>query len=497
MGKYIAVLDIGKTNKKVLIFSDELKMIDSEYKSIEADETGDIHFEKTTETKEWFFDTLADFAKKYDIGSISISTHGATFVCIDKKGKLSMPVVAYTTPTDDNFQDKFFEKYGTPEELQRKYLTCNLGGLTNLGKGIEFVKETYPNEFANTAMILNYPQYFGFELTGNYGAEPTFLGCHSYLWDNDKKGFSDIIKEIGAKDKVPAKIENSNAILGTIKPELHKKLGLSEDVIVTMGVHDSNSSLVPYIIQASEDFILNSTGTWCVAMCPNDDTNYTQNDIETGSFHNINIFGEPVKTSTFMGGGERVFYADLFKKLYGLKGYPDFNQEIYDDIIGKCETFILPGYMEGTGPFPKSTSRIIHKGKVIDPKTLENPDDGPECFKDPEYAYAVLVLSLAIQSSIQLQNIGLKDNMSVYIEGGFRFNTGYHAALANLCHNSKIVLSDLEEATAFGAALLAKSAKDKTDLKDLKTLFEIKTENIPNYSIKGIDKYKKTFLEFV
>ena len=34
-GYYIAVLDIGKTNKKILIYDQNLKMIDSEYEVLD------------------------------------------------------------------------------------------------------------------------------------------------------------------------------------------------------------------------------------------------------------------------------------------------------------------------------------------------------------------------------------------------------------------------------------------------------------------------------
>ena len=34
------------------------------------------------------------------------------------------------------------------------------------------------------------------------------------------------------------------------------------------GIHDSSSSLAPYIMAAKEPFILVSTGTWCISMNP-------------------------------------------------------------------------------------------------------------------------------------------------------------------------------------------------------------------------------------
>ncbi len=495
MDKYVAVLDIGKTNKKVLIFNSKLDIIDSVYKNISADESKDIHIERTAETASWFFEQLAIFAKKYQIVSISISTHGATFVCLDKDGNLALPVIAYTTNPGEQFQDKFFEKYGNERDLHKEFATCNLGGLTNIAKGIEFIKQRYPKEFQNTKMILNYPQYFGYLLTGKYGIEPTFLGCHTYLWNAQERQLSRFTKLLDIENKVPKNLQLPHSILGTVKPELEDKLGISKDAVVSFGVHDSNASLIPYLIKSNDNFILNSTGTWCVSMCPCDIVEYTENDITTGIFHNVNIFGNPVKTSVFMGGEERSFYAKILSKYCNLEGYPDFDQEIYNDIFNKNEIFIFPGVMQGTGPFPKSTSRIIHKENIINPNTISSKDMLPTEFHNPKYGYAIVNIFLAIQTSIMLQNIGLKDGTTIFIEGGFRYNTGYHSVLSALCPNANIVISNLEEATAFGAALLGLSAYSNKNPNAMKNEFDFSTKKVKTHSFENLNKYLDKYLD--
>ena len=499
MSNFIAVLDVGKTNKKVLIYDENLNMVDSVYKSFVADESKDIHYEQTKETAVWFFEQLKSMGLKYNIASISITTHGATFVCVNEKGELTTPTVAYTTNPGQDFQDKFFEKCGEERALHKEYATCNLGSLTNLAKGIKFVKDEFAEQFNKTECILNYPQYFGFLLTDNYGIEPTFLGCHSYLWDFKNKKISDIAEKLGIVNKLPNNLKLSSDILGEVKDDLKAQLNLSEKCIVSYGIHDSNASLVPYLLKNQDkNFILNSTGTWCVAMCPSDSVSYTENELDTAIFYNVDAFGEPVKTAIFMGGEERSIYASKFKEFYNLDGYPDFKQDLYDKAIQDAKSFILPGVMPNTGPFPKSKSRIIYNDKTLFLKDFTTPEQGPDEFEDPEYAYAVLNASLAIQTSIMLKNIGLKDGMKVYIEGGFRYNSGYHAILSCLCPTVDFIISGLKEATSYGAALLGKAAlSENGNLKALENLFEIETTKIEKQTIKGLEEYKNKFLNLL
>ena len=60
---------------------------------------------------------------------------------------------------------------------------------------------------------------------------------------------------------MPFPLRDSWDVLGKLKPELARRCGLSSEVIVTMGIHDSNASLLPHLAKRKgRDFILNSTG---------------------------------------------------------------------------------------------------------------------------------------------------------------------------------------------------------------------------------------------
>jgi hypothetical protein len=49
---------------------------------------------------------------------------------------------------------------------------------------------------------------------------------------------------------------------------------------IGVGIHDSSSALLPYILSKKEPFLLLSTGTWSISLNPFNDESLTDEDIE-------------------------------------------------------------------------------------------------------------------------------------------------------------------------------------------------------------------------
>jgi len=485
----IAVFDVGKTNKKILLYDTKLQLVKEVYYQFVADESGTVHFERVQASAAWFFDQLKALSARHSIRAVSITTHGATAVCLDEAGELALGTPAYTTPTTDEFEKAFAAEHGAPDELYREFKTPPLD-LVVLGKLIDFTRRTFPVDFKTVRHILCLPQYFGYLLTGNFGAETTYAGCHSYLLDFETTGWSRMVDELGLRTMLPEKISRPGDILGTISAEAAERTGLPTDCLVTCGIHDSNASLVPFLIQNDEPFVLNSTGTWCVAMCPSKHTGLSEKDMDLGAFYNCDAFGHPVKTTIFMGGREREFWFEKIKEASGIEEPPPCDLAALSDLLNRAELFMLPGVMPGTGPFPRSTSRIWCDG-------ICQMNTSSKGLGDARRAYNALNASLAVQSYEQLVGAGVTDGMPIYIEGGFRHSPEYLACLASFFPNSPILLTELKQATAFGAALLGLAALEGKDLKELKPAFEIKSERFETEPLEAIWKYREAFLEKV
>ncbi|MBT4527143.1 MAG: carbohydrate kinase, partial [Deltaproteobacteria bacterium] len=338
---YIAVIDIGKTNKKVLIFDQDLNFIDSSFKNFDEFTEEGVIYEDLKNMTSWIKLQIKIFAEKYQIKALSVTTHGATAFAIDKTGQLAIPPVAYTTDAGDDFREEFYQVLGSQKELKKESGTAEIGSLVNIGKLIYFWQKKWPEKWKNVWKILNMPQYFGYLFTGKIGADPTYVGCHTYLYNPKKQEYSSVVKKLDILNLLPEKISKSWEVLGIISPEFQNETMLPEDCIVTMGIHDSNASLLPYLVKEFDNFVLNSTGTWCVAMHPTNTTDFSEEELEALVFYNLNIYQEPVKTSIFKGGLEFDTYMEILKRINGDREFPAFNEELYTRIIRDKNLFIL------------------------------------------------------------------------------------------------------------------------------------------------------------
>ncbi len=503
MNYAIAVLDIGKTNKKVVLYDDGMRPLTVRKRKIETIEIEGIRFENVAEVEDWFLQELKELAAEYPIRGISITTHGAAAVCVGKDGLPVMPALDYTNEVDDSVHEGFWSAMGDPAEIQRRTATAEVKPLINIAKLLWFQKNRWPEEFERTEHVLFYPQYFGYRLTGRVGADITYTGCHSYLWDFLKNDWSSVADVLGIRDKLPSGPAVPEESLGNISSEVAEATGLPLNTPVSLGVHDSNSSLIPYLITQKKDFVLNSTGTWCVAMHPVKEVKFEDEEIGKMVFFNLSYNRRPVKTSILMGGLEYETYTDALMKYHRRSDWPEYKASSYSGILADRRTFILPTVVPGTGQFPESAARVVDGNQVYPVDSIisaaghstdVSPAGWPGAFESYEAGFALANLSLAIQTRIALQRVGLSPGTEVFIEGGFRQNPNYGALLGALLPENPVYITALEEATSFGAALCGKAMVEKVALESLAEYVKLDKHFVEPAKLDGLEAYVEAWL---
>ncbi|MCP2937527.1 hypothetical protein NK983_33015, partial [Salmonella enterica subsp. enterica serovar Typhimurium] len=78
-----------------------------------------------------------------------------------------------------------------------------------------------------------------------------------HLWDFEKNNYHSWVMQEGI-NKILAPITSSDSIAGYINNEIP----------VGVGLHDSSSALIPYLLDLGDPFVLLSTGTWCISLNP-------------------------------------------------------------------------------------------------------------------------------------------------------------------------------------------------------------------------------------
>ena len=495
MDTFYAVLDIGKTNKKISIYNENFERQESLVKEFNEQTVDGLQVEPVEETWEWFLNSMKDLASRYAVSAVSVTAHGGTFVCVNDDGVITVPVLSYTNDPGEDFHDDFYDRYGGPVKLHREMATPDMPGLGCVAKAIEFSRQRFPVEFQATTHIIPLAGYFAMRLTGKASADSTSLGSHTGLWDFDTGYYSNLVDQLHIRHLLPGEVSQPWDVLGTVSPDVSRQSGLDENVKVAAGIHDSNASLLPYLLRENNGFMLLSSGTVMVVMRPHEKAIVDDNMLGKSVFYNQGALGKPVKTVLFLAGLEFEANMGQLHAAEGGNGYPEFSEEITGDITSRLEDFILPSIVP-FGIFPESMARVINEGRTI-PFGQIAMGDRPPLYSDYSRGYHVLCLSVAIQTLVALRQGGMKPGDTIYLEGGFSHNDAFTRIMASLLEEQKLVTSSLDEATSFGGALVAAAAAEGVHPGELAERFTVEYNPVTGNKLPGIEAYVDKFMDLV
>ncbi len=444
--KTIAVFDIGKTNKKILLFDENFKVVYQKEEKFETttDEDGfecdDIQLIET-----WMRSSLSSLVESdaYEVVAVNFSSYGASLVFLDAEGKRLTPVYNYLKSISPSVQNELFEKYGGEAEFCRKTASPALGNLLNSGIQIRWVKKEHPEMFNKVTSILHLPQYLSYLFTKNTLSDSTSIGCHTFLWDFDKNQYHSWLKDEGIK--LPDPKSNFYKIDFKLKG---KKLTSG------IGIHDSSSSLVPYLIGSKEKFLLVSTGTWCINMNPFNHSALTHDQLKNDCLFFLSIYKESVKASRFFLGHIHDVNTKLLTSFFKVPA--DYFKKVKTD-EKLIEIFLAR--REQVQMFFKAGVPVNYIDEQVD----------LSLFSDFSEAYHRLVYDLAIlnKKSIDLILTGGDDIKCIYITGGFARNEIFIRLLANFFPDKEVFTSKVDNASALGAALVLTDGMNQTSQPDL------------------------------
>ncbi|WP_192183312.1 FGGY-family carbohydrate kinase [Mesorhizobium amorphae] len=420
MIRHVAVIDIGKTNAKVaLVDLTTVREVTLRRVANAASTDGPYPHHDVESLWTFILDSLAAIHREQRIDAISITTHGATAVLVDAEGGLALPVLDYEFSGPDDLAQDYeairpaFAETGTPR------LPAGL----NIGAQLFWQRRHFPTDFARTAAILMYPQYWALRLTGVAANEVTSLGCHTDLWDPWQADFSSLVDRMGWR-RLMAPVRPAKDRLGPILPALSRETGLDPQTPVFCGLHDSNASLLPHLIADRPPFSVVSTGTWVVSMAVGG--NKVALDAARDTLVNVNALGNPVPSARFMGGREFSLLTD---------GKPqDWSDADVAAVLAR-RTLLLPSTQQGSGPYPHHAARWL---------AAEDVTDGQR--------FVAISFYLALMTATCLGLIG-GDGPAI-VEGPFARNRLFTRMLAAATARP-VIASEAATGTSIGAALLA------------------------------------------
>jgi sugar (pentulose or hexulose) kinase len=438
MKEVIAIFDIGKTNKKILLFDSSLKLVFQEEKKFDEIKDDDgFPCDDIEKIEKWMALAIQNISHdpNYKITAINFTTYGGTLLYIDKNGNRLTPVYNYLKPMPDNVLVNFYDQYGGEEEFYRNTASPPLG-MGNAGLQILWLKKTKPDIFNKIRQVLHFPQYLSYCFTGKFTSEYTSIGCHTTMWDFDKNRYHDwLVRE---KITLPSPVSNSL----TFPCEIN-----DQEISVGIGIHDSSSSLVPYLVGSKEKFILISTGTWFIFMNPFNYEPLTADQLRKDTLCYISAGQKQVKSSRlFMG---HIHDINVKRISLHFKVPEDYFKQVR--AAEKTISHLLANgkqkHIFFQNGFP---SGYIDEG--VDLNQFENLDEA--------YCQFIFDITAHAVSSLKMVVANDDDTKIIYVSGGFSRNELFVRLLATALPGKKVYTSEVDNATALGAALVLNTVKD-------------------------------------
>ncbi len=429
--KVIAVFDVGKTNKKLLLFDKSLNLVFEEEKVFDEKKDDDgFECDDIEKLLKWIKESLAGLVagEVYEIKAINFSTYGATIVYLDKNGERTAPVYNYLKPMPEDTLKGFYEKYGGVEEFSRKTASPALDML-NSGLQIYWLKYKKPHYWEKTKHILHFPQYLSYVLTGQIVSDYTSIGCHTALWDFDNWKYHRWLADENIT--LPEPVSNSR---------IFKYIANGKEINVGTGIHDSSASLVPYLEAGTDkEFILISSGTWAINMNPFSSDKLTADELRKDCLCYISVSRKQVKSSRLFLGHIHEINCVKLADYYGVAANEFRNVKADPLLLKKLiseKRFVL---------FPES----IPADYYADFTSLQG-------YPDFKTAYHQLMYELTMfeAEAVRLA-LDKKDTTEyIYITGGFAKNEIFTALLATFFPDKNVYTTELHNATALGAAMV-------------------------------------------
>jgi len=409
----IAIYDIGKTNKKLIVFDEALRVVYEQAGQLnEVTDDDGFPCEDVHALTNWVRQSFQGLIRsnKFDIKKLNFAAYGASFVHLDRTGEPVTPLYNYLKPFPEDLSQQFYRQYGPPELIAQQTASPTLGFL-NSGMQLYWLKHAKPELFKHIAVSLHLPQYLSAVFTGYYFSDITSIGCHTQLWDFSKGRCHAWVTAEKLDGLLPTTLSSQKLL--PIQVEGHS-------IECGIGLHDSSAALIPYQRRFTEPFVLLSTGTWSIALNPFNHDALTPAELAQDCLCYLSFEGTPVKASRLFLGRE---HEDAVKELA-----LQYNQSE----ASFAQMAFNPEFLKNASPSED---------------TLTRPATASE-------AYHAVVLNL-VNKQIQALSLVLTPTVTqLFVDGGFSQNNVFMNILAARLPGLRVYGASMPHASAVGAALV-------------------------------------------
>lgn len=270
MNEYILSIDVGTTSIKTLIISSGKKIVAEttfphDLLSLHpnwAEEDAEIWWEHSKASIAELLLKYPEISKK--IIAIGVSGMVPAIVLLDEKSKVLRRTI------QQNDARAITQLQRIEKELDQNELFEKTGSRTNQQHIIPrllWVKENEPEVWSRINCIMGSYDYIAYKLTGtktleiNWAIESGAFDIHSRNWLTEQ------LARYGINTDWLPSVNNSNQIIGTVREEICKELGLPKGISVIAGSADHVASTLAAGIISKGDLLIKFGGAGDILYC--------------------------------------------------------------------------------------------------------------------------------------------------------------------------------------------------------------------------------------
>ena len=386
--------------------------------------------------EDWFIvvkEGLKEIAAGLDdkIGGISFGGQMHGLVILDKDDNVLRPAILWNDGRSTEETDYLNNVIGK-EKLSE--LTANIAFAGFTAPKILWVKNNEPEIFAKISKIMLPKDYISYMLSGSFSTDYSDASGMLLLDVKNKKWSKEMIDICSISEDMLPKLYESFEVVGAIKPELAKELGLNDDIKIVAGAGDNAAAAIGTgtVGEGACNISLGTSGTVFIS----------SKNFGVDSFNALHSFAHADGNYHLMGCMLSAASCNKWWMEEILKT-KDFAKEQSDiDNLGENNVFFLPYLMGERSPHNDPDAAGTFIGMRMDTKR-------------EDMTLAVFEgVTFALRDSLEVaRSLGIKIEKTMICGGGAK-SPLWKRLVANIL-NVEVEVPVSEEGPGFGAAILA------------------------------------------
>ena len=183
---------------------------------------------------------IKDFPKE-EIKGISFGGQMHGLVILDENDEVIRPAILWNDGRTTKETDYLNEVIGK-DKLSEYTANIAFAGFT--APKILWVKNNEPENFARIKKIMLPKDYLAYKLSGTFATDMSDASGMLLLDVKNRKWSKEMLDICGVTEEMLPQLFESYEKIGTLKPEVAKELGLSEDTVIAAGAGDNAAAAV-------------------------------------------------------------------------------------------------------------------------------------------------------------------------------------------------------------------------------------------------------------